>query len=134
VRFQESDFLREVEALVKLSHPCVLRVIGWLAPSQSSEAEIQTEIAQDGSLHRVLLNAGHGAVFPFWTQTRKAIIICGIAHVMWFVHSRNHIHCDLKPATILLNARGESLIIDFGMMESTKGNHLENDSGNAGQS
>jgi serine/threonine protein kinase len=116
--FTAPGFLREVEALVMLNHPCVLRIIGWVTPSQSWDSEIQTEIAENGSLDRLLDNAKYGAPFPFWTPTGKAIMICGIALGMRFVHSRHYIHCDLKPSNILINARGESLISDFGTVRS----------------
>jgi serine/threonine protein kinase len=43
-----------------------------------------------------------------------AILISGIALGMRLDHSRPYIHGDLKPLNILINARGQSLIRDFG--------------------
>jgi serine/threonine protein kinase len=117
-RFKEPRFIEEVDALVKLNHPCVLRIVGWVPPIGRSEAEIHTEIAEHGSLDRLMEQVRYGASLPFWTATGKAILINGIALGMRFVHSRHYIHGDLKPSNILVSARGQSLISDFGSVRS----------------
>jgi abelson tyrosine-protein kinase 1/abelson tyrosine-protein kinase 2 len=112
--FNEPQFLREVETLAQLNHPCVLRIRGWKPPIGRNPAEIRTEIAQNGSLKDILEKVRCGTRFPFWNPTGKAVLICGIALGMRFVHSKGIIHGDLKPSNILLNARGEAVISDFG--------------------
>jgi serine/threonine protein kinase len=117
-RFEAPGFLREIEALAHLNHPCVLRIIGWVNPSSRTCAEIHTEIAEHGSLDHILEQVKYGGTPQFWTAIGKAIIICGIALGMRFVHSKSYIHRDLKPSNILINARGEALISDFGTVRS----------------
>jgi hypothetical protein len=38
-----ADFMLEIETLAKLSHPCVLRLLGWTFPVRSNTGQIQTE-------------------------------------------------------------------------------------------
>jgi abelson tyrosine-protein kinase 1/abelson tyrosine-protein kinase 2 len=114
VNFNAPEFLREIEVLAQLNHPCVLRIRGWTPPIGREPAEIRTEIAETGSLMGILEKVRCGTQFSFWNPTGKAILICGIALGMRFVHSKGIIHGDLKPSNVLLNARGEPLISDFG--------------------
>jgi serine/threonine protein kinase len=113
-QFNQTKFLREVETLARLNHPCVLRICSWTPPIGRECAEIRTALAENGSLKSVLEKVGHGAQFAFWNPTGQGILICGIALGMRFVHSKGIIHGDLKPSNILLNGRGEALISDFG--------------------
>jgi aurora kinase len=110
----QSVYMTEIEILVKLNHPCILRIFGYVLPSKTAQAEIHMEWASNGSLARVL-ELGRGSQCPsFFNPTGKAIIICGIVLGMRFMHSRGFIHQDLKPSNILLNAQGRVLLADFG--------------------
>jgi serine/threonine protein kinase len=117
----EIQFTRELEALIKLNHPCILRILGFVPPNMSGWddisgplAQIHTEYAENGSLESVLKRVRGGQIPPFWNPTGIGIIICGIVLGMRFVHSSGFIHRDLKPGNILLNKHGEALIADFG--------------------
>jgi hypothetical protein len=125
-----AQFLRELEALIKLNHPCVLRIQGFVLPNMSecdgvhSEfAEIHTEFAENGSLESVLKQVKEGRIPPFWNPDGIGIIICGIVLGMRFVHSSGFIHRDLKPGNILLNGLGEALIADFGTTRPEQNDH-----------
>jgi hypothetical protein len=108
------NFINEVEALVKLNHPYVLRILGYSMPTQATCAQIQTEYAANGSLDSVLRSVKRGSHYPFWNATGKGIIICGIVLGMRYVHSEGIMHRDLKPANRLLDGDGRVLIGDFG--------------------
>jgi serine/threonine protein kinase len=110
--FDQCQFIQEVESLVRLNHPCILRIIGYVFPGKSTNAEIRMEYAPNGSLQQVLSRSMHRK--QFWNPTGIATIICGIVLGMRFMHSRSFIHRDLKPSNILLDEKGHSLIADFG--------------------
>jgi serine/threonine protein kinase len=107
-------FVREVETLVKLNHPCVLRILKWALPQATRGGEIHMELAEHGSLEAVLEQVNSYRAPVFWNSTGIGIIICGIVLGMRYVHSRGIIHRDLKPSNILFNSKDRPLIADFG--------------------
>jgi serine/threonine protein kinase len=118
VVLDKTAFFREIEVLTKLNHPCVLRILGWSFPSKSTDAEIHTEYAVNGSMRDVLERVQRGSKFNFWNATGKGIIICGIVLGMRFVHSHGIMHRDLEPSNILISDLGHALISDFGTSRS----------------
>jgi serine/threonine protein kinase len=112
--YDETVFLREIETLIKLNHPCVVRIHGCVLPRETRYPEIHMEYAVNGSLRSVFNKIKHGTRPAFWNSTGIGIIICGIVFGMRYVHSRGFIHRDLKPENILINRNGHPLIADFG--------------------
>jgi serine/threonine protein kinase len=78
-----SAFFREIDALDLLTHPCVLRIVGYCLETQKFPSQIGTEFAVGGSLQEAL---------PTLNGTGKAIVIVGIVIGMKFIHSRGVIH------------------------------------------
>jgi serine/threonine protein kinase len=111
-------FLREVEHLAKLNHPCVVRIVGWAPPRVETGAEIQMEYAANRSLAHVLSKVQGGDIPAFWHATGIGMIICGLVLGMRFIHSRRIIHRDLKPSNILMDGDGHVWISDFGTSRS----------------
>jgi tRNA A-37 threonylcarbamoyl transferase component Bud32 len=113
------SFMREVEVLTALNHPCVLRIRNWTYPRDEQCAEIYTEYAAQGSLEDVLKTGNMRRKSAFWTPTRIGIAICDIVVGMRFVHFRGIVHRDLKPSNILICRNGRALIGDFGSSRFT---------------
>ena len=65
------------------------------------------------SLFDILEIEREGIEIPFWDDTMKLICIYGIASAMSYLHSRNILHCDLKPNNILLDDFLFPKICDF---------------------
>jgi serine/threonine-protein kinase len=119
----EKTFIRELDVLAKLYHPCIVRIFGRVFPDASRSAEIQIEYAPNGSLSDVLAKIQQGQSPFFWNPTGIGIIICGIVLGMRYVHSSGVVHRDLNPGNILLRSEGYPMISDFGTC------HLESDDG-----
>jgi serine/threonine protein kinase len=113
-REHEKTFIRELEVLIRLHHPCIVRILGRVFADISRPAEIHTEYASNGSLRQALTDIAQGKNRPFWDPTGIGIIICGIVLGMRYVHLSGVVHRDLKPANILLRAEGYPMIGDFG--------------------
>jgi predicted Ser/Thr protein kinase len=52
---------------------------------------------------------------PVWTPTKAATLIRQIALALQEAHERQVIHRDLKPSNIMINPRGEPVVMDFGL-------------------
>jgi serine/threonine-protein kinase ULK/ATG1 len=102
-------FFREIELLIRLSHPCVVRIVGYFLATRNSGAQIGTEFAVNGSLREALASSA-----AFLDDTGKAIVVAGVAVGMKFIRSQGLTHRDLKPANILLDGRGYPKISDLG--------------------
>jgi serine/threonine protein kinase len=100
--------MKEVEMLMKLRHPCILKIVGYSLPRGTVPAQIGTEFAKNRSLRDLLRNLAKP------DDTGIAIIICGIVLGMKFIHSRGIIHRDLKPENILIDEENHAKIGGLG--------------------
>lgn len=101
-----SAFIREARTIAQLQHPAivtiydVLQVDQWLC--------IVQQFVDDGDL-RQHLKAGQ------LTFARTVEICRQLAAGLAFSHSRGFVHCDIKPANILMDKAGNPYIADFGL-------------------
>jgi hypothetical protein len=51
-----TTFFRETESLIRLAHPCVVPIVGYLLATETSCAQIDTKCAVNGSLREALKN------------------------------------------------------------------------------
>ena len=107
------DATREVDILMQLKHPHVIRLI----------QAIQTPFARDLIFEyctcdlRVAMKPASGGskqfqLAPFWRITRQ--ICSGLA----YVHEKDIVHRDLKPANVLVQETGSTVNVkigDFGL-------------------
>jgi serine/threonine protein kinase len=101
-----ADLTREAEIYAMLGkHHTLLGVKGW----DPEECVLTLEYASNGCLDKYLRN--HHAEIP--SQQRKQWAV-ECAEGLTFLHANHVIHFDLKPANILLDARLQLKIIDFG--------------------
>jgi hypothetical protein len=106
------QFLREVEILRRLDHPCLVPLKGVAIQGGDEPPLIAMEYLGGGTLADAIRDR------PEWfTPTAKAIITTGIVLGMIHVHSQRILHRDLKPCNILLDADRRPHIGDFGISE-----------------
>jgi serine/threonine protein kinase len=105
----EHVFFREVEALVRLDHPCVVPFFGYVLQTPESGAKIATHFMFGGSLGDVLESRPSR-----WDGTAKSIVVAGIVEGMKVMHDSGIIHRDLKPSNVLLDADRRPRLRNFG--------------------
>jgi tRNA A-37 threonylcarbamoyl transferase component Bud32 len=100
-------FVREAQALAKVSHPNVVAVydvgevdgLPYIVMEHLPGRSLKQKIDQDGPL-------AVGEAARLGTE---------IAHGLAFAHSRGIVHADMKPSNVLLDEAGHAKIADFGI-------------------
>ncbi|MBS0660786.1 MAG: protein kinase [Verrucomicrobia bacterium] len=99
-------FHAEAEAISSLDHPHILPV--YEAAEAGGDSFIAMKWAEGGSL------AGH--IGDYGGRPREAAkLLVLIAQAVRHAHRRGILHRDLKPANILLDARRQPFVADFGI-------------------
>jgi TPR repeat protein len=113
--FESDRLLREIGVLTLLTHPCIVRIIGYSLPtSECKKARIVTEFMSNGSLEDALTRVNGREIPDFWTHNNITKMMIGLVLGMKYLHSESIIHRDLKPGNILVDEKGEIRIADFG--------------------
>lgn len=105
----QARFRREVELTSRLEHPNIARVYdsGSCGRSLFYSMELIDGLPVDEHVRRA------GAKAPDVLR-----LIHTIGSAVEFAHARGVVHRDLKPSNILVDARGEPHILDFGLAKS----------------
>ncbi|KAK8891437.1 hypothetical protein M9Y10_028646 [Tritrichomonas musculus] len=112
------DISREVDILSKINHPSVLKFIYFNSTNFKKKPKpvIITELASNGTLED-FINLEPNIN---WTDTRKLIVVYGIASAMLYLHSNHILHRDLKPENILMDKFLLPKLADFGLSKIDK--------------
>ena len=101
-------FQREVEALQRLDHPGILRVVA--AGEDAGRAYLATELVEGETLEDHLERTGS-------LEPRRAVEVArDLALALEYAHQRGVIHRDVKPANVLLGRDGSIRLADFGLV------------------
>jgi serine/threonine protein kinase len=99
-------FEREARALVKLSHPNIVKIIDY------GEFEGQPFLVMPYFRGGTLKDLMQGKPIPY---QRAARLLSPIAHALSYAHQAKIIHRDVKPANILIDEAGNPMLTDFGI-------------------
>jgi TolB-like protein/Flp pilus assembly protein TadD len=100
-------FRREAQAVANLDHPNVLPIYE-VSETHEGLPFFSMKFASGGSL----LEAAPG----LRSDPRRAVaLVAKVARAVQYAHEQGILHRDLKPGNILLDARGEPMVSDFGL-------------------
>ena len=103
----KNKFVREARMIASFDNPHVVRVIDVFD--------------ENGTAYYVMENLSGGSLADKVKQEEslpEAVAekyIRQVAEALDYIHSQNTVHLDVKPSNILLNAKGEAVLIDFGI-------------------
>ncbi len=99
-------FLKEAQNIAELEHRNIVSIIDIF--EENGTAYYVMKYCGGGSLADRLKNG------PM-PENEAIRYIRQVADALGFIHSRNIMHLDVKPANILLDDKGEAVLIDFGI-------------------
>ena len=100
-------FRREAQAAANLDHPNILPIYE-VSESQEGLPFFSMKFASGGSLLE--------AAPALRSEPRRAVaLMAKVARALQYAHEQGILHRDLKPGNILLDARGEPMVGDFGL-------------------
>ncbi len=100
-------FIREGQALARLSHPNVVQVY------EVGESEGRAFIAMELVTGRTLGQWGREEPRPDWRACVEVYLQAGAG--LAAAHEQGLVHRDFKPSNVMLNAQGRVCILDFGL-------------------
>ena len=108
---------REVRILMQIQHPTIIKFRGFsnIDFNGNKNVTILMDYMKEGSLADLISKESKGLCSINYDNTKRQIILIGIARGMMILHSFHVIHRDLKPENILLDSNFQPYITDFGL-------------------
>jgi serine/threonine protein kinase len=100
-------FLREAEAASELDHPHILSIYAY--GEQDGLPYIIMPYLPGGTLYEYVSKHGPLSLHEAQLYLRQ------IAAALDYSHQQGRVHCDVKPANILLDGKSHSMLSDFGI-------------------
>jgi len=116
-------FLREAQAISKLSHPHIANIYDY-GETESGEPYIVMELVAGQTLAD-LINSGT------LTIPRALEIVAQVAEALEEAHRLGIVHRDIKPSNIAINERGKVKVLDFGLAKHVASPAAESPDGHA---
>jgi len=102
-------FQREAQALQQLRHPNVVSFYGLF--QEKGQSFLLEEFVEGNSL-QTILRERDGQPLPV---NEVMIYMKGLCAALYYAHTNNIVHCDVKPGNVMVNHQGKIFLTDFGI-------------------
>ncbi len=109
-----SRFRREAEKLKKLAHGDIVRI--WDFERRGSLAYISMEYIEGGTLLKKIGDL-EGRPMPAEDILNIMTPVC---NALSMAHGAGIVHCDIKPANIMIRSGGRAVVTDFGIAKEVE--------------
>src|SRR5258708_6025001 len=99
-------FRREAEAAASLDHPCIVPI--YEVGERDGQCYFSMKFVEGGQLDEVVRRKPISIL-------RAVELVAKLARTVHYAHEHRILHRDIKPGNILLDAKGEPLLTDFGL-------------------
>ncbi|MCD8291372.1 MAG: protein kinase [Prevotella sp.] len=99
-------FVEEAKAIGRLEHPGIVRVSDVF--EENGTAYYVMDYIKGSSLSDIV--KGKGCL----SESEALRYIRQVADALRYVHSHNRLHLDVKPGNIMVDGKGNAILIDFG--------------------
>ena len=116
-------FFKEVKTVQKFNHPNIIKLFDFGETGHDKLPWMAMEYFEGRNLREIIKYHPHE-----FNLSQKVNIITNVAKALVEAHKENVIHRDIKPENILVNAKGEVKLTDFGIVqtpESTETNIMK---------
>ncbi|CAI7861668.1 unnamed protein product, partial [Closterium sp. NIES-53] len=112
----------QVEEMASKSHPHLVRLLGYCVDmdmtTEHHEQIVIYEFCSNGDLEKYLHGGPKKGTLSL--QQRMDVLV-GVARGLEYLHQFDIVHRDIKPANVLLDARMQPKVSDFGLVRMTEG-------------
>lgn len=106
-------FTREASNLARLQHPNIVRFFGFEKVGRT--AFILMDYV-DGESLKYFIHDTNGLAMP---SGQIRYIMRSVCRALNYAHTQGIIHCDIKPANIMIDRQGTALLADFGIARAS---------------
>ncbi len=112
-------FVREAMAQAKLEHPAIVPVHDF-GTDERGALYFTMRRVEGFTLDEVIggLRNGDAAIAEKFTHHRLLLAFASVCQAVHYAHTQNVLHCDLKPANIMVGQFGEVYVLDWGVAET----------------
>lgn len=110
--YYHKKFHDEANKLAAMDHPGIVKVLDIF--EENNTTYYVMEFISGGSLESVIRQVG------CLNAPVALILVRKVAEALEYMHDRQMLHLDLKPANIMIKEDGEPVLIDFGLAKQYK--------------